>query len=345
MVIADADHLSHSAMVSDISGELAAVRQQLSVQMGAKQDDVALTRTDAQISSTSVAAGTSNSIRPTSSVCWQKRGGCHCRCHITTRHGFHQSRYFFLESYGWSALAARCNIETCNARTYGFQIRIAGTQARLPFALTTKLQFRSDCWLPRVTLTPERVCRYTAPGFVILWDAETRRGLEADEYYALFRASPGQKVADFKRLLSSDEASFEDVDPEGKGYLDKLLERPWLEGSLQFQWELLEFILQNSPERVLARPTLLHQSAQWIWGGLHMDLLRLLLRYGINPGNLDASTSMGRPNLHVPICLTNSVPDPMFLEWPKSVYRSSPVCHPPYCCYVWRGFLTAPLYM
>ena len=177
--------------------------------------------------------GPSKAADLTNVLCWQRKGGCFCRCHAKTRLTSNRNRYLFIESSGWSSAFQTCNLATCDSRRYGLKIRIATSRFWLPLAITATFELRSG-WLPTYSLTAQRIVRYTSLGFVKLRELDYlcpfsfRSQGSYDDVVCrqLYESAVRDKVADIKRLFATGEASFADVDPAGKGWLDKLVSAP-----------------------------------------------------------------------------------------------------------------------
>lgn len=134
---------------------------------------------------------------------------------------------------------------------------------------------------------------------------------------ALYDAAVWQKVASIERLFNSQQVSIRDVDPAGKGWLEKVLRVPWDLGTREAQWYLVEFLLSKSTEEVRANPKLLNLCAKWIGEGPHMAMLETLLSLNIDPGDLDVSLFYNEwPNSCDPGWQSEAITeDPMFVEF------------------------------
>ncbi|GIZ46847.1 hypothetical protein CKM354_000995600 [Cercospora kikuchii] len=269
---------------------------------------------------------------PTSSAtlyqCLAKKDSCYCRCHSKVLKSPHRSRYIFTEMQGLQAIGQACNVETCTARIYGIKFRVAIFPSLLPFSITAGLQI-TDSWIPTLMLRPDRVCDYNGPGFRCLEKIESGRpplkNIPENCYGQALDRYISRKVTSFKQLFTSGQASFEDVNPKGEGYLDLLLMRPWPPGMQNTQWKLLEFLMLGSPAIVLRNPRLLHRCAKWIGEGPHMDMLLSLLYFGLDPGCLDASLFQDWPQLCSPAWFAEQfAPDPMFIEFMQKCLQRQP---------------------
>ena len=265
------------------------------------------------------------SVKDLSLPCWQKRSGCICRCHTRARISQDRNRHFFVDIFGFPSIWESCNVETCNQRRYALQIRFAATKYGLPFAITAGFEVDSN-WTPRFSLVSENLCKYTSPGFTMLWELQ-RWPHEEDCALtpSLREAAIRQRVAEIKRLFSNGQATFRDVDPEGLGWLEKILLRPWTRSLINVQWELVEFLLANSPQHVLKNPRLLLRCAEWLGEGPHMDMLDTLIRSGIDPDYFHADLYKRWPSL--PWATWGSegiVRDPMFVEWISICLKNTP---------------------
>jgi len=201
-----------------------------------------------------------------------------------------------------------------------------------PYAFTATLDF-SGGWLPGVSLAAESVRRYTSPGFVAIarlagghhspYDPELPRDIE--HLLARHDAAMWQVVDDFKQRFVSRELSFTDVDPSGKGYLEKLLRCPWPLGTRPAQWELVRFLMSESPDHVRNRLSHFMSCAGWIGEGPHMAMLNELLSHGLCPDVLDTSAADAWPQLCSPDWLApNIAPDPTFIEWTRQCLLIEP---------------------
>ncbi|RMY16661.1 hypothetical protein D0868_00187 [Hortaea werneckii] len=134
-----------------------------------------------------------------------------------------------------------------------------------------------------------------------------------------------QRVASFKLLFSSGQASHTDVRPDGNGYLDLILRRPFPPGMRKAQWDLVKFLIVGAPESVLRNPRLLHHCAKWIGEGPHMDMLTTLLSFGLDPGHFDSNLFVAWPRSCDPGWLAEDLaPDPMFIDFLRACLQRQP---------------------
>lgn len=327
---------SHRTSISSLTASIADIKVQTQLGMSANRTDASTEGNGLDSEGIHFGAQTRNAVRAAAVPCWIKKGGCHCRCHSKSLWRPDNSRYVFIETQGWQTAGQRCTVLTCDAHVYNIQIRLAACRIWLPFAITIALRIQTDDWIPKMVLTPNRVCRYTAPGFRKLWKIENKPPLRWDEvpqgsYSTAHDVAMRQKLASFKRLFVSGQASFEDVDPKGEGYLDRVLRRPW-PGLREVQWDLVKFLMIGSPETVLSNPRLLYRCATWIGEGPHMDMLASLLCFGLNPEHMDASLFQDWPESSNSGWLAESItPDPMFVEFLRDCLRKQPGKPQPRC--------------
>lgn len=143
----------------------------------------------------------------------------------------------------------------------------------------------------------------------------------------LLHSAASQKVADIKYLFNSEQVTFRDVDPSGYSWLEKVLWAPWPVLLREAQWDLVEYLISNSPKDVLANPRLLHLCARWIGEGPHLHMLDTLLSLDINPEFLDTSLfhSTEWPNFSDPSWLCEEItPDPMFVDYLRKCLQIMP---------------------
>lgn len=119
-------------------------------------------------------------------------------------------------------------------------------------------------------LQPQRICRYTSPGFLLL--EELARGHfdgidygsgDSERIALQWDEALAQKVSQIKRLFLDRQVSHKDVDPAGNTWLQvsltyasqshlhltaiqKILKYPWSPGLRSAQFELLEFLVGMS---------------------------------------------------------------------------------------------------
>lgn len=248
--------------------------------------------------------------------CWTKKGGCHCRCHSKTSTNPYNSRYTFIETQGWQAFGKTCNVEKCNARFISVQIRLAASRVWIPWAINIALRLDTNSAVPRLSFTPSRVCSYTSPGFIILERMIPGNGKASKE-----------RLASFKALFSSGQASHADVLPNGNGYLDLVLEGHRFCGQ---ETEIINFLTAGAPASVLQNPRLLYHCAKWRalrWDS-PIDLLALLLGSGLDPEHLDPSLLCVWPRSDLNLFSMHHVSDPMFLEFFRTcLQRQSGIFH------------------
>ncbi|RMY62118.1 hypothetical protein D0865_00614 [Hortaea werneckii] len=134
-----------------------------------------------------------------------------------------------------------------------------------------------------------------------------------------------QRVASFKLLFSSGQASHTDVRPDGNGYLDLILRGPFPPGMRKAQWDLVKFLIVGAPGSVLQNPRLLHHCARWIGEGPHMDMLATLLSFGLDPEHFDSSLFIAWPRSCDPGWLAEDIaPDPMFIDFLRACLQRQP---------------------
>lgn len=238
--------------------------------------------------------------------CWAKKGGCHCRCHAKTSTNPNNSRYTLIETQGWQAFGKTCNVEKCNARFLSLRIRLAASRIWIPWAINIALRLGANSAVPRLSFTPSRVCSYTSPGFVML---EGMKLIDGEAWK--------ERLASFKALFSSGQASHTDVFPDGNGYLDTLLQRPWLSGR-ETERDLVKFLIVGAPASVLQSPRLLYHCATGAASGWesHFNMPALLLGLGLDPEHLDPSLFCAWPQFDPGPFTYFLVPDdPMFIQF------------------------------
>ncbi|KAH6876377.1 hypothetical protein B0T10DRAFT_552525 [Thelonectria olida] len=136
---------------------------------------------------------------------------CHCSCH-----SFEQlkGRYWFFEYTSIASMFAPCDHAECTTRRYRIGFRIALSRLRMPWAVALGVSMDSE--LGRYHLKPvlevQRVVRYTAPGF--------------DTLFELSEGGISWEVARprFDALYQSDPTFVKQVDPEGRGFIEKIMQ-------------------------------------------------------------------------------------------------------------------------
>lgn len=284
----------------------------------------------------------SSAVTTTKLPCWKQRGGCLCRCHSLRRLSSPQNQQIFIDVFGLLALFRSCNVQGCTRRD-GLQLRVAASTYRIPVAILLGIEFQSS-WLPKLSLIPQTVCRYTSPGFIaieelkqgFLLPPDNRPARDWSRRQQLYDAAVRQKVADIKHMFTSRQVSFSDVDPSGKGWLDKVLRVPWEGINREAQWDLVEFLIPNSPQQVRANSKALLMCAKWIGEGPHMAMLETLLGLKIDPGDFDSSLFQNEwPESCNPGWQSEALtPDPMFVKFIGECVRRSQGSSSQRCCLV-----------
>lgn len=103
-----------------------------------------------------------------------------------------------------------CDTATCTARRYRLEFRAALSQLGIPWAviLGANLTLELGKFTLNYPLQLQRVVKYTAPGFEILWKlSEGALGWDDAE-------------AQFRELYRTDPTFCGQVDPSGRGYLE-----------------------------------------------------------------------------------------------------------------------------
>lgn len=158
--------------------------------------------------------------------CWQRRGGCGCRCHAKT---VVSGRFMFLTTSGISRLFETCNFANCNSRLYRLSVRVSLTRLGIGCALNAALAVQTG--LPGFGLRPSleavRVVPYTSIGFRILKEIECERcftesdkQLDLETWKHRLNMERNIRVLELKRLFKTGQISRRDVDPAGKGWLE-----------------------------------------------------------------------------------------------------------------------------
>jgi hypothetical protein len=207
----------------------------------------------------------------TQKYCWERRGGCACRCHCTSAYS---GSFISLVYQGFSPLK-RCNEDTCNSRRYVLNLRLALSRLGLPLAILPSLQLiiDRDC-RPQIlpSLQMQRTCKYTSRGFHALYLLEYGfstfdREASTEQVSARFLTYQQDKLAEIKQLFHDGEVSPLDVDPAGATWLEvvfltlhhqwtvsnvrqKLLRNPWGVGHRWVQYDLLQYLVSRSKQDI-----------------------------------------------------------------------------------------------
>ncbi|KAH6955652.1 ankyrin repeat-containing domain protein [Ilyonectria sp. MPI-CAGE-AT-0026] len=132
---------------------------------------------------------------------------CHCSCHITRSVG---GRFWRLQYTPFANIFNTCDNARCSAQRYRVNLRAALSHFGVRWAVVFGLDMMVEpgkYWLQPV-LQVERVVNRTAPGFVIL--------MKLSENLLKWNEAEIQ----FRELYRSDPAFVNQVDPQGRGYLE-----------------------------------------------------------------------------------------------------------------------------
>lgn len=188
------------------------------------------------VSATELAALSSNQLsndehvaRVTTKSCEQRPKGCYCRCHISQERPW---RSILFGTVGFASLFDKCNRDDCDTRRYAVYARFALSHFGVPLAIRLASELRIYVGFVPVlypTIDVERVCNLDSPGYRLLeefteYSSDIDPFLDHDERVKRKQRAEACKIAQFKRLFTSGEASHLDVDPDG---------RTWLEVTLQ----------------------------------------------------------------------------------------------------------------
>lgn len=132
---------------------------------------------------------------------------CHCSCHITRSVG---GRFWRLQYTPFANIFNTCDNARCSVQRYRVNLRAALSHFGVGWAVVFGLDMMVEpgkYWLQPV-LQVERVVNRTAPGFVIL--------MKLSENLLKWNEAEIQ----FRELYRSDPAFVNQVDPQGRGYLE-----------------------------------------------------------------------------------------------------------------------------
>lgn len=132
---------------------------------------------------------------------------CSCSCHRSSRLS---RRFWALDYTGLFPPSSACDRPSCTASAYGFRLRVALSQLGIPWSVTMGLCVLTETgsFSIRPALQVERIVKYTAPGFEIIWRLR-RELISADEACVAFR-----------KLAQEDPSLNLHVDPSGSSYIE-----------------------------------------------------------------------------------------------------------------------------
>ncbi|KAE8451015.1 hypothetical protein EG329_005455 [Mollisiaceae sp. DMI_Dod_QoI] len=216
-----------------------------------------------------------------------------------------------------------CDTATCTARRYCLRFRAALSQLRIPWAVILGVDLTLE--VGKFTLCPalqlQRVVKYTSPGFEILWKlSEEELGWD-------------DAGAQFRELYRMDPTFCSQVDPSGRGYLEKAMEAlGWVGGGGSkfdnLQRVLKLFVKEFNMSLGLESSEFLYASASHNSEGWHLYVLEIVLEIGYDFDNSPAPQfkSWPRPcvdDLAGEFSMSIIPSDPFFIEYLSTIVRTN----------------------
>ncbi|KDN67256.1 hypothetical protein CSUB01_10268 [Colletotrichum sublineola] len=232
---------------------------------------------------------------------------CSCSCHHTKRT---YRRFWALEYTPPAVFQKTCDNSSCNAAKYGGSFRIAFSQLGVRWAAAIQFYILTESgkFSMRPCFEMERIVPYTSPGFELIWRCENNLiGFEAAQ----------KGLIELKR---TDPTFPTHVNPDGKSYIEVILQYPWRS---EAQFQLLKLFMQDfKMSKGTERPGFLPLCAQWIGEGPHIYLLETLLTLGFDA---TVAETQNWPELSSPDWwLARLTPDPFFVEYISIICKHNP---------------------
>ncbi|KAF8852013.1 ankyrin [Acephala macrosclerotiorum] len=245
---------------------------------------------------------------------------CYCSCHLTKQIS---SRFWYIRYSPLAHMLENCDTATCTARRHRLQFRAALSQLGIPWAviLGVNLTLEVGKFTLGTALQLQRVVKYTSPGFEILWKlSEEELGWD-------------DAGAQFRELYRMDPTFRSQVDPSGRGYLEKAMEAlGWAsDGSNNFD-NLLRvlqlFIKEFNMSLGLESSEFLYASASHNSEGCHLHVLENVLEIGYDFDNSPTPQfeSWPRPcvdDLGGEFSMSIIPRDPFFIEYLSGIVRTN----------------------
>ncbi|KAF4972880.1 hypothetical protein FSARC_651 [Fusarium sarcochroum] len=233
-----------------------------------------------------------------------------CSCHLASTSG----RFWFLQYTPLSSFIRKPKECASGCSCISLRLRLALSMYGIPIAIVAGIGLMVDetSFDLRPALRAERIVNYTSPGFEAIWRLE--KGL----------ISLPEAREKFIELYRSDSSLRYHKDPAGKGYIQTLLQYPWLIDEDQFG--LLHVLATDCQMTLEDEPqSFLVQCAQWIGEGDHLGLLEAVLAYGFDATAIHAPSFEKWPVSCSPDWYgAGRTPDPFFIRYIGMILTYSP---------------------
>ncbi|KAH8651793.1 hypothetical protein BGZ61DRAFT_487579 [Ilyonectria robusta] len=245
---------------------------------------------------------------------------CHCSCHITRSVG---GRFWRLQYTPFANIFNTCDNARCSVQRYRVNLRAALSHFGVGWAVVFGLDMMVEpgkYWLQPV-LQVERVVNRTAPGFVIL--------MKLSENLLKWNEAEIQ----FRELYRSDPAFVNQVDPQGRGYLEKILSYGgWgcYGTEIESQIRLLRFLVEELHLiKGVDSPSLMYNCASFSSTNRHLEIIEAVTSLGCDFSTTASPSfeSWPEPCVHDPelACFVRMMPeDPFYLEYMGIILKSNP---------------------